>query len=229
LKPTPSTPPHIGTLNEGSLHAQLKALYAEPGDEFEVPLDGFVIDIRRNDLLVEIQTASFGSMGRKLDRLLGAHRMLLVHPIAVETYLERPGKKPRKSPQRGSIFGVFDELVSIPPLLDHPQLTLDVVLASITKVQRIDRRARRGRGGYRTLDRRLREVLAVRRFSGPDDLAALLPAGLAPRFTTADIATRAQVPRDTAQRMAFCLRALEVITEVGRGPAGIHYERTLGR
>ena len=38
----------IGTLNEGSLHAALKELYAQPGDQFEVPLDRFVIDIKRS-------------------------------------------------------------------------------------------------------------------------------------------------------------------------------------
>jgi len=68
----------IGTLNESSLHAQLKELLMADGDEFEVDLDGFVIDIRRTDLLIEIQTSGFGSMGRKLDRLLSDHRMLLV-------------------------------------------------------------------------------------------------------------------------------------------------------
>lgn len=203
----------------------MKARYAEPGDELEVPLEGFVIDIRRPDLLVEIQTSSFGSMGRKFDRLLAEHRMLLVHPIAVETYLQRPGRKPRKSPKRGSIFDIFEELVSIPTLLDHPNLMLDVVLVSVTKVQQVDPRARRGRGGFRTIECQLREVLEVRRFAGTDDLAELLPAGLPPEFTTADIATGAQVSRDVAQRMAFCFRALDVINEVGRTKAGICYSR----
>lgn len=211
--------PHIGTLNEGSLHAALKAHYARPGDQLEAPLEGFVIDIRRADLLVEIQTSSFGAMGAKFDRLLNAHRMLLVHPIAIETYLQRPGKQARRSPKRGSILGIFDELVSIPTLLDHPNLLLDVVLVSVTEVQR----ARRGRPGFRTIDRQLREVLEIRRFRGTEDLAALLPAGLPAEFTTADLATAAQVSRDRAQRMAFCLRALDIITERGRTKAGILY------
>lgn len=216
----------IGTLNEGSLHAALKAHYARPGDELEVPLDGFVIDIRRSNLLIEVQTSSFGAMGNKLDRLLASHRILLVHPIAVETYLQRPGKKTRKSPRRGSIYALFDELVSIPTLLDHPNLMLDVALTSVTAVQRATRRARRGRGGYRTIDRELREVLEVRRFHDTDDLAELLPPDLPDEFTTADIASRAGVSRDLAQRMAFCFRALEVIGEVGRTRAGIHYSLT---
>ncbi len=186
-------------------------------------MHGFVIDIRRGDLLVEIQTSSFRSMGRKFDQLLAGYRMLLVHPIAVETYLKRPGKKPRKSPKRGSVFDIFEELVSIPTLLDHPNLMLDVVLVSVDKVQQPDPRARRGRGGFRTVDRQLRKVLEVRHFADTGDLVQLLPAGLPDQFTTADIAAGAKVPRDVAQRMAFCFRALEVITDVGRTKAGIHY------
>lgn len=220
-----SPAPHIGTLNERSLHAALKARYAQPGDELEVPLEGFVIDIRRPGLLVEIQTSSFGALGPKFDRLLENHRMLLVHPIAVETYVERPGSKPRKSRKVGSVFSVFAELVSIPTLLDHPNLMLDVVLASVTLVQHPAPRARRGRGGYRTTDRQLRKVLDVRRFCSTADLAELLPTELPSEFTTADIAASAGVSRDLAQQMAFCFRALEVITQVGRSSAGIQYRR----
>lgn len=210
-------------MNEGSLHAALKARYAESGDELEVPLDGFVVDIRRPDTLVEIQTSSFGSIRSKLERLLCHHRLLLVHPIAVETYLQRPGRKTRKSPKRGSIFSIFEELVGIPSLLDHPNFALDVVLVSITKVQEVAPRARRGRGGFRTIDRLLRQVLEVRRFGGTSDLAELLPENLPDSFTTADIASQAQVSRQVAQQMAFCFRALGVITPVGRTRAGIVY------
>lgn len=206
------------------MHAALKSIYAQPGDQFEVPLEGFVIDIRRPGLLIEIQTSSFRSMGNKFDRLLAAHQILLVHPIAVETYLLRPGKKARKSPSKRSIYALFEELVSIPTLLDHPNLSLEIALVSVTKVQQRSARARRGRGGFRTIDRELRSVVETRRFAGTSELAELLPADLPLEFTTADIASHAQVPRDVAQRMAFCFRALEVITQVRRTKAGIHYQ-----
>ena len=190
-----------------------------------MPLNGFIVDIRRPGLLVEIQTTAFGAMGRKFDQLLAEHRILLVHPIAVHTYLQRPGRKPRKSPRHGSVFDIFAELVSIPTLIDHPNLMLDVVLVSVDEVQKHDRRARRGRGGYRTLDRVLREVIDIHPFRGPQDLAALLPAGLPPRFTTADIATHAGVSRTVAQQMTYCFRALEIILELHRTKVGIHYSR----
>ena len=211
----------IGTLNEGSLHAALKDRYAEPGDAFEVPLEGFVIDIRRSNLLVEIQTGSFGAMGRKLDRLLDEHRLLLVHPIAVHSYLQRPEGRRRRSPKKGSVYSLFDELVSLPTLLDHPGLTLDVVLVSVTKHQVADPKARRGRGGYRTTDRSLDEVFSVERFETVDDLRRLLPDELPDHFTTADLAELAGVSRDTAQKMAYCFRPLGVFEETGRNRAGI--------
>ena len=221
-----TAPPHIGTLNEGSLHAALKELYAEPGDEFEVPLDRFVIDIRRDDLLIEIQTSSFAAMGSKLDALLDRFEILLVHPIAIESWLDRPNTKPRRSPKKGSLYSIFEELVSVPTLLDHPSLTLDVVLVSVTKHQTHDPRARRGRGGMRTRDRSLREVIETHRFHDVDDLAALLPHDLPDEFSTADIARLGSVKRDVAQRMAYCFKPLGVIEEIDRTRQGYVYRRT---
>ncbi|NNE73771.1 MAG: hypothetical protein HKN26_08920 [Acidimicrobiales bacterium] len=220
----------MGTLNEGSLHAALKEHYAQPGDDFEVPLDGFVIDIMRDrsgpaELLIEIQTSSFASMGSKLDRVLESHRVLLVHPIAVITVLERDGKR-RKSPKRGSLLSIFDELVSMPTLLDHPNLTLDVVLVNATKRQEHDAKVRRGRGGWRTVDRRLDDIVETRRFGGVDDLASLLPAKLPAQFTTKDLADAMACRRDVAQQIAYCFRAAAIFDQIDRTRAGIIYRRT---
>lgn len=217
--------PQIGTLNEGSLHAALKADYARPGDRFEVPLDGFVIDIRRADQLIEIQTGSFGAMGRKLDHLLAEHRILVVHPIAVETFIEKPGASRRRSPKRRSVHHLFDELVSIPTLLDHPNLILEVVLVSVTDVRADDPTARRGRGGFRTTDRVLREIVDRHRFCDPTDLLDLVPDALPVEFTTVELARDAGISRDLAQKMAYCLRSLGLFHERGRTKAGIEYSR----
>jgi hypothetical protein len=220
--------PLIGTLNEGSLHAALKQYYSLPGDAFEVPFDRFVIDIVRDqgtasELLIEIQTGAFAAMGAKLDRLLTNHRLLLVHPIAFRTILDRPDSKPRRSPKRGSIYNLFDELVSIPTLLDHPNLQLDVVLVSTAKTQVHDPKVRRGRGGWRTVDRRLDEVLGVERFNDVAALGRLLPDTLPKPFTTADIADRAGISRDLAQKLAYCFRAVHLIDEIGRSRDGKCY------
>ena len=215
----------IGTLNEGSLHSTLKAHYAAPGDEFEVALDRFVIDIKRGEReLIEIQTVSFKSMGKKLDHLLPDYEVLLVHPIAVATYLDRPGRSLRKSPKRGSIFDLFDELVSVPTLLDHPNLTIEVPLVTAIKTQIEDPKARRGRGGYRTVNRSLQELHETQRFERAEDLLDLVPVSDLPkRFTTADLAEVAAIPRSVAQRIAYCFRPLGFFHQHERTKAGYIY------
>ena len=214
---------HIGTLNEGSLHAALKHDLAEPGDEFEVPLDGFVIDIVRGDLLIEIQTASFASMAGKLDHLLPLHPMRIVHPIAVETLLHKPKAKPRRSPKKGDVYVLFDELVSMPTLLDHPNLSIEVVLVTVDLHQVADASLRRNRGGWRTEDRRLREIVDRHHFSDVGDLVGLVPPGLPDVFTTADLSAKAGITRDRAQKMAYCLRDLDMFDVVRRSRKGYEY------
>jgi hypothetical protein len=81
--------PGIGLLNEKPLHASLKHWYARPGDRLEVTVDGFVIDIVRDDLLIEIQTCNFPSIKSKLTDLVRCHRVRLVYPIDQEKWIVR--------------------------------------------------------------------------------------------------------------------------------------------
>ena len=78
---------HISTLNEKPLHAALKAWYRQPGDRLEVRLEGYIIDVIRDQLLIEIQTASFASLKRKLYALTARHPVRLVYPVAREKWL----------------------------------------------------------------------------------------------------------------------------------------------
>src|SRR5947208_2274417 len=144
----------IGLLNEKPLHASLKQWYARPGDRFEVPVDGFVIDIVRDDLLIEIQTRNFSAINSKLTRLTRSHQVRLIYPIVEEKWIvrsastnstatngrevptqrhraRRDAEDPvtrRKSPKRGRLQDLFWELVSIPQLLSNPNFSLEVLM-----------------------------------------------------------------------------------------------------
>ena len=213
----------IGTLNEGSLHAALKDLIAEPGDRFEVPLDGYVIDVVRGDTLIEIQTGSFAALGKKFDHLLETYRIHLVHPIAVQAWLHRPDGKARKSPVRKSLYDLLDQLVSMPTMLDNPNFTLEVVLIDEDRITAHDPKKRRGRGGWRTVDRQLREVRERIVFESTEDLWQLVPPDLPAEFTTGDLAREASIDRSWAQRLAYCLKASGQFVELHRTRAGVHY------
>ncbi len=216
---------HIGMLNERTLHRQLKELVAERGDQLEVPIEGYVVDIVRDGRLIEIQTGPLGPLGAKLDALLDLHDVTIVHPIAVRRWLHARDRSPRKSPMRQTIYNLFDDLVSLPTLIDHPRLSLQVMLIEEDTHRVHDPNLRRRRGGWRVVDRRLRAVVELHEFASADDLERLVPDGLPDPFTTADLAACADIDRDVAQRMAYCLRALEVFEAGERVARGVQYRR----
>jgi hypothetical protein len=126
----------IGTLNEGALHAQLKDWYRRRGDRIERVVDGFVVDLVRGDLLVEIQTG-FAPLRRKLELLTRQHRVRLVAPVPLVRTIIRLSDEgellsARRSPRRGRIEDIFNRLVSIPSLLGCTRFELEVILTHKT-------------------------------------------------------------------------------------------------
>jgi hypothetical protein len=223
----------IGTLNEKPLHAALKAWYAQPGDQFEVPVDGFVIDIVRGDLLVEIQTGNFSSIKRKLRALVRDHPVRVVYPIAREKWIVRLAKDGsgevlgrRKSPKRGAAEYVFAELVRLPKLLASPNFSVEVLLVQAEEIRSYDGKRGWRRHGWVIEERRLLEVVDRRLFETPDDLAVFVPPDLTEPWTTADLAAAIGQPRWLARKMAYCLRKMGVVEAVGKQGNAILYTRS---
>jgi hypothetical protein len=219
---------NIGVLNEKPLHAALKAWCARPGDRFEVAVDGFVIDIVRGDLLLEIQTGNFASLKSKLNKLVGNHRIRIIYPIAQEKWIVKlaQGKSSdstrRKSPKRGRVEDLFGAMVSFPQLLAHRNFSLEVLLIKEEEIRRYDARRRWRRRGWATVERRLLEVVDRRLFEQPADWCAFIPEELE-IFTARDLAEAIGVRIPLAQKMAYCLREARVIELMGkRGRANLY-------
>jgi hypothetical protein len=220
----------IGTLNEGSLHAALKLWYAAPGDLVEHPVDGYVIDLVRDDLLIEVQTGGFAPLRSKLDDLTQRHPVRVVAPIpATRTIIKmsdegEPASR-RRSPKHGRFEDIFSRLVSIPTLIERERFELDMLLTVEDEV-RVHRPGQAWRrNGWVVLGRSLVEVVESRIIRTPDDLAALLPDGLPTAFCTADIAKSAGIPRRVAQQMVYCLRATGMVEIAGKEGNALIYRR----
>lgn len=225
--------PLVGTLGEKPLHADLKHWYADPGDRVEVPVDGFVVDVVRPGLLIEIQTRGFSSMTRKLRALLAEHAVRVVHPIASEMWIVKvdgTGEvlSRRKSPRRGMPVDLFSELVAFPELIMHPQFTLEVLLVQEEQVRRHDPARSWRRHGWVVQERRLLCVTGRLFIDSTPMLASLLPAGLPSEFTTAELAHALGRPRRLAQQMTYCLRRVRAIEVVGKNGNAIVYARPVG-
>jgi len=220
-----STHKIAGFGNERSLHSAVKGWIAEPGDRFEVEVDGFVVDIVRGDLLIEVQTRNFSAIRGKLDALVKKHKVRLVYPIAMRkriVQVDGASGKPtrrRRSPKRGKLIDVFDELVRIPWLVKDANFELEVLLVEEEEVRCNDGRGSWQRRGISIRDHNLVKVVASATFKGVKDYLSFLPDTLAQPFTSKQLAESLGVSLRLARRMTYSLRgmgALQVAGKAGR-------------
>ena len=202
-------------MTETSLHAALKTWYAQPGDFIETIVDGYIIDIRRGDTLIEIQTRNFSSLRIKLEKLLAHYPVRLLHPIAAEKWIVHhengSATRRRKSPKHGRTEHMFNELVYIPHLLNNSNFSLQILF---TEEEETWVKAGGGswrRKGWCIADRRLIGILGTQEFCTIDEYRNLVPANMPETFTTSDLARQAHLPHRLAQKMAYTLRTSEII------------------
>ncbi len=212
---------HIGTLQERSLHAALKEWAALPGDQFEVNLEGYVIDILRDDRLIEIQTGNFTKIRNKLAVLLENYPVNLIHPIANNKWIIRQDKNgeivsKRKSPKKGRVEEVFRQAIRMPDVLNHPNLVLQVVLVDLEEYWVDDGQGSWRRKYWSKTDQKLLDVVATKSFTTPSDYANLLPAALPNPFTNKQLSKTLSIRPSLAGKMTYTLRKMGILEQVGK-------------
>jgi hypothetical protein len=207
---------------ETSLHRQLKALYSAEPEGQEVRVQTFRIDAVHQGRLIEIQQASLGAIRPKIRRLLEEHDVTVVKPLAAHKTLVRRKKaggaimSTRQSPRHETIADLFADLVYFVDVFPHPRLTLEVVLTR-QEEHRVTARKKWWRGpDFRVTDRILVGIEGRVTLRGTEDLLRLLPDGLGEQFTTEEIARLTPMPRWLAQKMAYCLRKMGAVEQLGK-------------
>jgi len=120
-------------MNELALHSEIKKVYSLPGDKFEVKLGNYVVDILRENLIIEVQTKNFSALKEKLQALTEKHRVRIVYPLPERKYITHVTKdnivlNTRKSPRKGRLTDLFGELVRIPHMIGVENFSLEVLL-----------------------------------------------------------------------------------------------------
>jgi len=220
----------IGTLKERSLHASIKELYLTGNAEAEVPMEGYVIDVVQNGILIEVQTRNFSKIKSKLFSLLKNHPVRLVYPIPSEKWIIRQstdGMKElsrRKSPKRMGFVDIFNELIRFPNFIAHNNFSLEVLLIKEEEIRQQDGKGSWRRRGWSIVDRRLIEVLDTQLYEKPSDFLQFIPDALQRPFRNSDLVEALEIPLRIAQRMTYCLRKMDAIKVVGKKGNAILYE-----
>ncbi len=221
----------IGTLSEKTIHAVLKSYFSPDSSYHEQRVHNYVADIQMGNQIIEIQTRAFNTLRRKLDAFLPDHKVTIVYPVAYTKWLcwvdESTGEvsKPRKSPKLGSPIQIFPELYKIKNYLNHPNLSIHIVLLDIEEYRLLNGWSHdRKRGSTRNdgIPVNFADELVIRERT---DYAKLLPDSLPSQFTTKDYKKYAKVSQGTAWTALNILSYVNAIKQVGKKGNSHLFER----
>lgn len=209
-------------MTEYSLHSEVKDLYSASGDELEVKVnEGFVVDILKENLLIEIQTRNFSSIRNKLVKLVIDNKVRVVYPIAQQkwiTYVSSLGKviKRRRSPKKGKLLDLFYELIHISDLVKNNNFSFEVLFIEEEELRCNDGNGSWRRKGVSIKDRRLLAVVDRVVFENKQDFLRFLPFDLDAVFTNKLLAKKLGISVRLAQKISYCLRKMGLISINGK-------------
>lgn len=220
----------IGTYKEKKLHLILKKYFDSDPDHEEVPLAGFVADIYDGSEIMEIQTSGFASMGDKLEAFLPLCPVTVIYPVAEKKWVcwidPETGEFSAKnrSPKKGRVFDAVPEMIYILKYLQHPNLTVRVVMLEIEEYRLLDgKRSKTKKRGSHRFERMPVDMFGIYDFHSAEDFASQLPP-LPDPFTSADFAAAARL---RGRRISAALKVLEelgVIIRCGKKGKAVLYK-----
>jgi hypothetical protein len=211
----------IGIRNESNLHYELKKWYAQPGDRFEVKVGGNIIDMVRGNTLIEIQTKNFNAMKNKLHKLIDKYQVIVVHPVPIEKWILTTNKdgeviRRRKSTKKGNITDVFNELVSIPDLINNDNFSLEIVFTHEEELRCDNGKGSWRRKGISIINRNLICVEGKKSFRTKHDFLEFIPNELNEEFTNKELAKALKITPGVSRKITYCLKKMELIKECGK-------------
>lgn len=224
--------PGIGLYSERGLHAALKARYAAiPGARIEARVAGKVVDVALPGELVEVQTRNLGSIADKLLHLACVMPVRVVHPIIVETLVQRVDPSDgsvgpaRRSRTRRDLYSVFDELVRATTIIASPNLRFDALLVRVREVRIADGSGSWRRKGVRVLSRDLDEVMAATSLDSRDDWLGLIPGELGEPYDSGTLGAALGIAPARARKMLYAYARAGLLAEAGKAGRRKLYSR----
>ena len=212
----------IGTLNEKTLHRQIKSRIEPDVSCHEIKVGSFIADIYTGGRIIEVQTRGLWHLERKLNEFLKFAPVTLVHPVALNTRLiwldPKTGevREERLSPKHGSIFSSAVELIRLKKYLKEPRLDFLIILVNIKELRLLDGYGKSKKSRASRLDKIPTEFLDEIYLREPEDFDVFLPKTLEGEFTSRDYGREAAASPRVSQSAINLLYTMGRIKECGR-------------
>lgn len=222
----------IGTLGEKTLHAILKYYYEPYPDSHEIKIGNFVADIVGESGIIEIQTANFDKLRKKLESFLAVATVTVVYPIASTKYLiwldQDTGEttKKRKSPKIGTPYQVFFELYKIKNLIKHENFKLLIAMLDITEYRYLNGWSENRKKGSSRYERIPTDIIDEVYINNVRDFNKLIPKDLPVEFTAKDFKLASGLSIKNARTALNILNYVEAVERVGKKGNAFVYKKT---
>ena len=210
----------IGTLSEKLLHKTLK-FYVDPSVEHhELEYLGAVADVKNEQGIFEIQSASFSYLITKLRRFLKAYTVTVIYPVVGNKtiyWIDADGcvSKSHKTSRIGRSSDVLFEASALADMIPHANLTISVAVVSADEYRRLDGWAKTGKKGATRTELIPTGISQVIELRTVDDYKALLPP-LSDGFTSKDFARALRLRGRRASYSLTLLRRIGAIEQTGK-------------
>lgn len=212
----------IGTLSEKTTHALLKHLYAPDPAFHEIEVAGSVADICTGSEIIEIQSANFHTLRKKLDRFLPLMPVTIVYPVPHVKWVRwldpqtGEASDAHKSPKTGNAYEIFRQLVYIMPYLTDPHLHICITLLDVDEYRLLDGWSRDKKRGSHRYDRIPRSFAGEVRIDCPQDFMQFVPYPLPEPFTAKEFQKAAHIAGHVGQNTVTILRHLGILEQTGK-------------
>ena len=190
----------IGMQKERTVHSVLK-FYLEPDSEqHEIPIGSFIADIYHRDPpeVLEIQTANFGNLRKKLDAFLQEMPVTVIYPI----------------PWHKWVYWSDPETGEVSSYLCHPRLSFWPVLLDVKEYRILDGWSQDKKRGAHRIDRIPTQIGPSALIRTPQDLVRLLPP-LPHPFTAKDFLHATHFSPRASSYALSALRSAGSVTQCG--------------
>jgi len=222
---------NIGTYKEKKLHRILKLYFEEDTVFHEVPCEGYIADIKKEDKIIEIETSGFTGLREKLAAYLPHCKVSLVYPLAyvrTVSWIDPESGEispKRRSPKKEDVYDLLFECIYIQDFLTHPNLTILGVCLEMQEYRMLDgwsRDKKRGSHRYERIPTDLFDILVL---DNKESYRRLLPESCETEFTMKQFCQAIGKNQYTGRAIMKIFQKLELVQQCGKKGRCLLYSR----
>lgn len=212
----------IGILSEKTVHAVLKNYLVPNEDWHEIKCGRYVADIFYEGEIIEIQTAGFDKLRKKLNAFLPDYHVTVVYPVPYEKRLfwidEETGevKDQRKSPKKGSKYDCFSELYKIKQYIKDPHFHLRIILMNVEEYRLLNGWSKDKKKGSVRHDRIPVDLVDDIFINNEKDYSQFFPEKTPEEFTSKDYKKHTKLTIKNARTALNVLYYMNAVERIGK-------------